>query len=73
MSSTLRRAAAWWAAACSIYATMLSSLTYVALPALVFAFADGPRLVMAAERNAAEARAERVERGHRARGASPQA
>ncbi|PIE22231.1 MAG: sodium:solute symporter [Planctomycetota bacterium] len=27
----------WWAAACSIYATMLSSLTYVALPALVFA------------------------------------
>ena len=26
----------WWAAACSIYATMLSSLTYVALPALVF-------------------------------------
>ena len=27
----------WWAAACSIYATMLSSLTYVALPALVYA------------------------------------
>ncbi|MCA8954000.1 MAG: sodium/solute symporter [Planctomycetes bacterium] len=27
----------WWAAACSIYASMLSSLTYVALPALVFA------------------------------------
>ena len=27
----------WWAAACSIYATMLSSLTYVGLPALVFA------------------------------------
>ena len=26
----------WWAAACSIYATMLSSLTYVALPALVY-------------------------------------
>lgn len=26
----------WWAAACSIYATMLSSLTYLALPALVF-------------------------------------
>lgn len=26
----------WWAAACSIYATMLSSLTYVALPAIVF-------------------------------------
>ncbi|MEZ9594123.1 sodium/solute symporter [Shewanella sp. 10N.261.52.F9] len=26
----------WWAAACSIYATMLSSLTYVALPAVVF-------------------------------------
>ena len=27
----------WWAAACSIYATMLSSLTFVALPALVYA------------------------------------
>jgi len=27
----------FWAAACSIYATMLSSLTYVGLPALVFA------------------------------------
>ena len=27
----------WWAAACSIYATMLSSITYVALPALVYA------------------------------------
>ena len=27
----------WWAAACSIYATMLSSLTYVALPALIYA------------------------------------
>lgn len=26
----------WWAAACSIYATMLSSLTYVALPAIVY-------------------------------------
>lgn len=26
----------WWAAACSIYATMLSSLTYVALPALIY-------------------------------------
>ena len=26
----------WWAAACSIYATMLSSLTYVALPSLVY-------------------------------------
>jgi len=26
----------WWAAACSIYATMLSSLTYVALPAMVY-------------------------------------
>ncbi len=26
----------WWAAACSIYATMLSSLTYVALPAVVY-------------------------------------
>lgn len=26
----------WWAAACSIYATMLSSLTYMALPALVY-------------------------------------
>ena len=26
----------WWAAACSMYATMLSSLTYVALPALVY-------------------------------------
>lgn len=26
----------WWAAACSIYATMLSSLTFVALPALVY-------------------------------------
>ena len=27
----------FWAAACSIYATMLSSLTYLGLPALVFA------------------------------------
>lgn len=27
----------WWAAACSIYATMLSSLTYTGLPAKVFA------------------------------------
>ena len=26
----------WWAAGCSIYATMLSSLTYLALPALVY-------------------------------------
>jgi SSS family transporter len=26
----------WWAAACSIYATMLSSLTYVALPAIIY-------------------------------------
>lgn len=26
----------WWAAACSIYATMLSSLTYMALPAIVY-------------------------------------
>jgi SSS family transporter len=26
----------WWAAACSIYATLLSSLTYLALPALVY-------------------------------------
>ncbi len=26
----------WWAAACSMYATMLSSLTYVALPSLVY-------------------------------------
>lgn len=26
----------WWAAACSMYATMLSSLTYVAMPALVY-------------------------------------
>lgn len=26
----------WWAAACSIYATMLSSLTYIALPAVVY-------------------------------------
>lgn len=26
----------WWAAACSIYATMLSSLTYVGVPALVY-------------------------------------
>lgn len=26
----------WWAAACSIYATLLSSLTYVALPAVVY-------------------------------------
>ncbi|GAB5451190.1 MAG: sodium/solute symporter [Halioglobus sp.] len=26
----------WWAAACSMYATMLSSLTYIALPALVY-------------------------------------
>ncbi|WP_372762988.1 sodium:solute symporter [Pseudoalteromonas sp.] len=26
----------WWAAACSIYATMLSSLTYIALPAIVY-------------------------------------
>lgn len=26
----------WWAAACSIYATMLSSLTYMALPAMVY-------------------------------------
>ncbi|PKG83073.1 sodium:solute symporter [Colwellia sp. 75C3] len=26
----------WWAAACSIYATLLSSLTYVALPAMVY-------------------------------------
>jgi len=26
----------WWAAACSIYSTMLSSLTYVALPALIY-------------------------------------
>ncbi len=26
----------WWVAACSMYATMLSSLTYVALPALVY-------------------------------------
>ena len=26
----------WWAAACSIYATMLSSLTFLALPALVY-------------------------------------
>ena len=27
----------WWAAACSIYATMLSSITFVALPAKAFA------------------------------------
>ncbi|MFC0047200.1 sodium:solute symporter [Rheinheimera tilapiae] len=26
----------WWGAACSIYATMLSSLTYMALPAIVY-------------------------------------
>lgn len=26
----------WWATACSIYATMLSSLTYVAIPALAY-------------------------------------
>ena len=26
----------WWAAACSIYATMMSSLSFVALPAVVF-------------------------------------
>lgn len=26
----------WWAAACSIYATLLSSLTYLALPAMVY-------------------------------------
>jgi len=30
------KAIPWWAAACSIYATMLSSLTYVALPAIVY-------------------------------------
>ena len=27
----------WWAAACSIYATMLSSLTYISLPAKIYA------------------------------------
>ncbi len=35
----------WWAAACSIYATMLSSITFVALPAKAFA-ADWSTWVM---------------------------